>query len=164
MQTFRIEDVTVVDFLPTRVAVLEHRGDPARLGDSIRQFIAWRKQNQLPPKRSATFTLFHVDPDAVATEDYRLGLCAMTEAPIPPNAQGVVAGRIAGGPCARLRQIGSSDDLRPAASFLYAHWLPQSGYEPGEFPLFAQRVSFFPDVPEHEAITDLFLPLKPPSA
>jgi AraC family transcriptional regulator len=43
--------------------------------------------------------------------------------------------------------------------FLYATWLPASGQEPREFPLYLQRIRFFPDVPEHEAVTDVFLPL-----
>jgi len=59
-----------------------------------------------------------------------------------------------------LRVVGSSDDLEPAALFLYRNWLPASGEETRDFPLYCQRVSFFPDVPEHEAITDLFLPLR----
>ena len=45
-------------------------------------------------------------------------------------------------------------------NFLYSVWLPQSGEEPRDFPLFLQRVRMFPDVPEHEAITDVFLPIK----
>ncbi len=32
------------------------------------------------------------------------------------------------------------------------HEFPLSGEELREFPLFLQRVSFFPDVPEHKAI------------
>jgi AraC family transcriptional regulator len=44
--------------------------------------------------------------------------------------------------------------------FLYGTWLPMSGEEPRDFPLFMQRVTFFPDVAEHQAITDVYLPLK----
>jgi hypothetical protein len=29
------------------------------------------------------------------------------------------------------------------------------GEEPRDFPLFCQRISFFPDVAEHEAVTDI---------
>ena len=43
---------------------------------------------------------------------------------------------------------------------LYAHWLPTSGEELRDFPLFMQRVKFFPDVPDGEAETDIYLPLK----
>jgi AraC family transcriptional regulator len=58
-----------------------------------------------------------------------------------------------------LRVIGSNDDLDPATFYLYRDWLPGSREETRDFPLSCQRVSFFSDVPEHEAITGLFLPL-----
>jgi AraC family transcriptional regulator len=47
--------VKLITFKDTKVAVLEHRGDPNLIGDSVRTFIEWRKQNSLPPKVSATF-------------------------------------------------------------------------------------------------------------
>jgi len=71
-----------------------------------------------------------------------------------------VAGAIPAGRCALLRLFGPDDGLDAAARFLYGTWLPQSGEEPREFPLFLRRVKFFPEVPESEAITDLFLPLR----
>jgi AraC family transcriptional regulator len=37
--------------------------------------------------------------------------------------------------------------------------LPASGEALPDFPLYCQRVSFVPMVAEHEAITDIFLPL-----
>jgi AraC family transcriptional regulator len=43
---------------------------------------------------------------------------------------------------------------------LYASWLPTSGEELRDFPLFMQRLKFFPDVPDSEAQTDIYLPLK----
>jgi AraC family transcriptional regulator len=70
-----------------------------------------------------------------------------------------VAGIIPGGRCAVLRVVGRSEDLEAPALFLYRDWLPSSGEEARDFPLFCQRVSFYPDVPENETITDLFLPL-----
>ena len=92
---FSLDDVILRDEADIPLAVMTHRGDPDRLGDTIRRFIAWRRAH----------------------------------------------------------------GLRPAARFLYAIWLPASGEEPRDFPLYARRVRFFPDVPEHEAITDLHLPV-----
>ena len=153
------DQVRIVDFPATSVAIMEHHGDPAQIGDTIRRFIAWRKQTGLPPKVSATFNILYADPENTTPQAYRLDLCAATER-VPPNDAGVVVGLIPAGRCAVLRLTGSSDNLRPAISFLYADWLPRSGEELRDFPIYAQRVSFFPDVPEYEAITDIFLPLQ----
>lgn len=152
--------VTVVDRPAVPIAFLRHRGDPALLGDSIRRFIAWRRRTGIRAAVSATYTIFHKDPDVTPPADYVIDLCAATDRPLPSDAEDILTGLIPAGRCACLRIVGSSDDLRPAASFLYGVWLPDSGEEVRDFPLFAERVRFFPDVPEHEAVTDLYLPLK----
>lgn len=153
-------DVKILVVEETRVAVLEHRGDPARLGDSLRRFIAWRKQNRLPPAVSATFNILYDDPAETAPEDYRFDICAAIDRRVTENPFGVVEKTIPGGRCAVVRHVGSDDTLGEAVRYLYATWLPASGEEPRDFPLYLQRVRFFPDVPEHEAVTDVFLPLQ----
>jgi len=158
MQPFTDNDVRIIQFPETPVAILTHQGDPKLLGDTIRRYIGWRKANGLSPRKSATFNLLHTDPETTEPADYRLDLCCATDR-VDANDAGVVAGVIQAGRCAVLRLIGSSDDLRPAVQFLYADWLPRSGLELRDHPIFAQRVTLYPDVPAHEAITDIFLPL-----
>jgi AraC family transcriptional regulator len=158
-QTFTDKAVRIVEFPDTPVAVLRHRGDPAGIGGSVRRFIAWRKSAGLPPRLSATFNVWHDDPMETPPEAFRLDICAAA-AGVSPNDDGVTADVIAGGRCAVLRHVGSDDGLRAAADFLYGGWLPRSGEEPADRPPFAQRVRFFPDVAEHEAVTDVFLPLR----
>lgn len=160
MPDFSADDVTIRGASATPVAVMEHRGDPARIGETIQRFIAWRKATGLSPKVSATFTVFHCDPRTTPAADFRLDLCAATDRASDASEHGVRAGLIPGGRCAVLRVAGASDDLEPAALFLYRDWLPGSGEEPRDFPLYCQRRTFYPDVPEHEVITDLYLPLK----
>lgn len=79
---------------------------------------------------------------------------------IDDNDAGVVAKVIPAGRCAKLRHIGSDETLDAAIRFLYAQWLPQSGEELRDFPLFVERCTFFPDVPEHQAVVDIYLPLR----
>lgn len=152
--------IRLVDVEEMKVAVLEHRGDPNHLGDSIRKFIAWRKQNQLRPDRNATFNILYDDPHEVDPDNYRFDLCVATDQVIEDNPFGIVSKIIPAGRCAVLRHIGSDDNLHQSISYLYSQWLPQSGEEPRDFPLYLQRIHFFPDVPEHEVITDVFLPLR----
>ena len=154
------EQVRIIDFADTRVAAFEHRGDPRLIGNSIREFIAWRKQNGLPPRVSATFNILYDNPAEVAPEDYRIDLCAATDRDVSANEFGMVSKTIPGGRCALLRHIGCDDTLGHTVAYLYSQWLPQSGEELRDFPLYLQRVKFFPDVSENEAVTDVFLPLK----
>lgn len=151
--------VKIVEFAETRVAAVEHRGDPRTIGGSVRRLIEWRKQNNLPPRVSTTFNILYDDPAVTEPEAFRLDLCAATDLPVADNALGVVPKVIPGGRCAVLRHVGSDATLGVSVRELYSSWLPTSGEEPRDFPLFVQRVRFFPDVPEAEAITDIFLPL-----
>ncbi|MDF9392557.1 MULTISPECIES: AraC family transcriptional regulator [Methylococcus] len=154
------EQIRIIDVDDTKVAVLEHRGDPRLIGDSIRSFIAWRRRNGLPPRISATFNILYDDPAVVAPRDFRLDLCAATERQVAENEFGVVAKTIPGGRCAVLRHVGSDDTLPETVRYLYSEWLPQSGEALRDFPVYLQRIEFFPDVAESEAVTDVFLPLR----
>ncbi len=157
---FEASQIGIVEFKETKVAAVRHRGDPRTIGDSVRQLIAWRKEHKLPPRVSATFNILYDDPETTAPEAFRLDVCAATDQDIAPNPQGVVGQVIEGGRCAVLRYVGADEHLGDAVRYLYAQWLPTSGEEPRDYPLFVQRVTFFPDVPEHESVIDIHLPLK----
>lgn len=153
------QSVEIVERDAVPVAAIAHRGDPARLGDTLRTFIAWRREHRLHPAVSATYNVVYDNPDDVAPEAFRMDICAATRAPIAPNAAGVTATTLAGGRYAVLRHTGSDDTLGQSVAWLYADWLPASGESLRDAPLLFQRVRFYPDVPEHEAITDILLPL-----
>ncbi len=158
--TYTSDDVTIRDVAPTAVMIMEHRGDPATIGATIHRFIAWRKATGLSPKTSATFNVFHSDPRTTPPAEYRIDLCVGMDRPIEANGERIEAGTIPGGRCAVLRVVGNADNLEPAALYLYGEWLPASGEEARDFPLYCQRLAFFPEVPEHEAVAELFLPLR----
>jgi AraC family transcriptional regulator len=158
--TYTPDHVTIRDVAPTPVAIMEHRGDPATIGATIQRFIAWRKATGLSPKVSPTFNVFHSDPRTTPPVEYRMDLCVGTDRPIKANGERIEAGIIPGGRCAVLRVVGNTDNLEPAALYLYRDWLSASGEEARDFPLYCQRLTFFPEVAEHEAVADLFLPLK----
>ncbi|RZI84833.1 MAG: helix-turn-helix domain-containing protein [Rubrivivax sp.] len=154
---FTLDQVELVELSAIPVATMTHHGDPSRLHETIKKFIAWRKSVGLSRDVSPTYNIFHVEPDT-PPEDFRVDLCVTIDRPVPNNDHGVTAAVIPAGRCAMLRIVGNADDLEPAASFLYRDWLPVSGKELRDFPMFCRRVSFFPDVPADQAITELFLP------
>ena len=152
--------IEIVDFPETKVAVLEHKGDPKTIGDSVRKFIDWRKQNGLSPRVSDTYNIFYNNPFEVAPDDYRLDICVSVQQEVCKSDIGIVEKTIPSGRCAKLRHIGSDEKLGLFLHYLYSEWLPGSSEELRDFPLYLQRVKFFPDVAENEAITDVFLPIK----
>jgi len=158
-ERFSPEEVRIVDFPATGVAILQHQGDPRLVGDSIRKFIDWRRSSGHGAEVSRTFNIFHVDPDETPPEQFRMDLCASSSGSVEPDGHGIVEGVIPGGRCAVLEIKGMTDDLGPASRYLYADWLPASGEEPRDFPFFVERVNVGPGIPESEAVTRLFLPL-----
>ncbi|MBU6444224.1 MAG: AraC family transcriptional regulator [Alphaproteobacteria bacterium] len=163
MQTiYTHDDVTIRDVPPTPVAIIEHRGDRAMLGDTIQRFIAWRKAAGLSPETNPTFMVFRSERIPAVPADYSADLCVATDRPIEARDTQVKAGVIPGGRCAVLRVAnGASNNMEPEGLFLYRDWLPASGEEAGDFPIYSKRwLSFFPDVPVHEVVAELFLPLK----
>ncbi|WP_420607165.1 AraC family transcriptional regulator [Novosphingopyxis sp.] len=159
-KTYSKTDVTIRDVSETPVAIMEHRGDPAGIGTTIKRFIAWRRETGLTPEVSPTFNIFHSDPATTPPDEYHIDLCAGTERPIDPDDERIQAGAIPGGRRAVLRVEGDTDNLEAAALFLYRDWLPVSGEEAMDFPLYCQRLRFYPEVPAHEAVAELFLPLR----
>ena len=157
---FTPDDVTIRDVSATRVAIMEHRGDPAMLGATLQRFIAWRTAAGLPPRTNPTFNVWRSERRPAAPGDFRVDLCVGTDRPVSANGAPITVGEIPAGRCAVLRVVGRTDDLESPALYLSRQWLPASGEEARDFPLYCQRLAFFPEVPEHEAIAEVFLPLK----
>jgi len=153
-------EVKIVEFPETLLAVMEHRGAPDLLATSIQKFIRWRKANGLPPHKNRTFNLVYDDPNTTAPEDYRFDLACSVEKDLGNPDIGILSKIIPAGKCATIRHIGSDDTLGAIVYFLYAEWLEDSDFELRNFPVFFERVSFFPDVPENETVTDIYLPIQ----
>jgi len=158
--TYRHDEVSISYVPPTPVAILEHRGDRATLGATIDRFIAWRKAAGLSPATSPTFNIFRSERTPANPADYSMDLCVGTDQPIDANDQDMKAGTIPGGRCAVLRVVHNTHNLEPAALYLYREWLPASGEEARDFPLYCRRWLPTPDATIQDAVVELHLPLK----
>lgn len=152
--------VEIVEFPETRVAALEHLGSPKKIMATVETFITWRRANNVIPPHSSTYNIFYNDPEATPADEFHMDICCSIEQPIGPNPQQVAPKTIEASTCAKIRYTGIEQGLRTAIDFLYDEWLLQSGYELVDKPLFLERISFFPDVKEHQAVTDIYLPIK----
>ena len=156
-------EVRIVEFPETRVAVVEHHG-PAELEyETVRRLIDWRIQHRLAPAHHRSYGVHYTDPQTVAPADHRVDFCVTYDQPVQPNPQGIIGKIIPANRCAVARHLGSRNNIA-AASYLYREWLPCSGEALGNYPVFFHYVNVGPAIPEHEMVTDVYLPLERRSA
>lgn len=139
-----------------------HQGPPATIGHNIRRFIEFRRANKLHPSRFATFNLLYDDPVDTAADEYRFGLALELSAPQTELLQAPELSyvELPAGLYARLDHTGPDAQLEPLIRALYTELLPAKGWLPADVPLLLERVSFFPDVPAHQAQTRIWLALR----
>lgn len=154
-------NVEIVNVEETLVAVKEHRGPTEALNHSVGEFIAWRKQSGLSPKNSSkTFGIAYDNPDTTDPSQFRFDIAGEVGTPIPANAFGIVMKSIPQGRCARVRHLGSHTRLGESIYPLYREWLPGSGEELRDFPLYFHYLNLLPETAEANLMTDIYLPLK----
>ena len=154
-------NIEITRIEPTKVAVLEHRGPPELLNDSINKFIEWRKATCLSPIASSkTFGIAYDDPAATEPAKFRFDICGEVQAIIAENDHGIINKTIPGGRCAKHRHIGPHSELDDKIRYLYSTWLPESGELPRDFPAFFQYITLSSEAPEQTQITDIYLLLE----
>lgn len=154
-------NVDIVNFEAVRIAVKEHRGPVEQLEGSVGQFIAWRRETGLSPKDSSrTFGIAYDNPETTAPSLFRFDIAGEITADIPTNRQGIIAKTIPRGRCARVRHPGPHARLGESIRTLYRDWLPASGEELRDFPVFFHYLNLLPETSEAELLTDIYLPLK----
>jgi AraC family transcriptional regulator len=152
--------VQILEFATTRVAALEHRGPIGLINESVRKFIDWRKESgQSPVPSSRTFGIPHSNPDTTPGDEFRFDICGEIDEPVASNAYGIRELVIPGGRCAVVRHTGSTDHIGETIYPVYRDWLPASGEELRDHPLFFDYLSVSADTPQDQWQTDIYIPL-----
>ena len=152
--------VRIVDFTEVRLAALEHRGPPGQVSETVGRFIEWRKRSgQSPVATSRSFGIPYNNPDTTAPEDFRFAICGELFEALRPNDEGVHTLSLPGGRCAVVRHVGSPDHIGETIYPLYRDWLPGSGEELRDHPLFFHYLSIYPQTPLEQWQTDIYVPL-----
>lgn len=153
-------DVEIVDFPETKIAVIEHCGAPEKEYESVRKLIAWRMANKLPPSQlHKSYGIHYNDPNKVSPSEYRVDLAVSVQDDISANSFGVVNKIIPALKCAKIRHLGSRENVT-SARYLRGEWLESSGEQLADFPVFFHYVNVGPDIQTTDMITDVYLPLR----
>ncbi len=127
-------DVKIVEFPPTRVAMLTHLGHPDKVNASAAKFIAWRRETgQSPIASSQTFGIARHDPQTTPPDQFRFDICGSVHQPIAENDVGVVNSEIPAG-AARWYAIRDRSTASRRACGIYS----ANGYRPA-----ARRCAIF---------------------
>ena len=153
--------VDIINFENTLIAVKEHLGPVESLNNTVAQFIAWRKTTGLSPKNtSRTFGIAYDNPDTTEPSKFRFDIAGEVKSNIPENAHGIILKTIPNGRCAVVRHLGSHNRLGESIYPIYREWLPNSGEELRDFPLYFHYLNLLPGIAEADLVTDIYLPLK----
>jgi AraC family transcriptional regulator len=156
-----IMQVRIVQFHEVRVAAFEHRGAPGRVSESVRRFIQWRMQSgQSPVASSRSFGIPFGNPETTPADEFRFAICGEINEAVAANEYGVTERVIPGGRCVVVRHVGSPDHIAESIYPIYRDWLPSSGEELRDQPLFFDYLSIYPETPQDQWQTDIYVPLQ----
>lgn len=153
-------NVNIIDFPPTRVAMLPHRCSPELLHYSVAKFKIWRRDTGLSPvNQSQTFGIAWDDPSTTAPEAFRFDICGSVNAPIPDNRHGVINSELSGGRYAVARHVGELDDIARTIWAVIGNWLPNNGEKMRQAPIMFHYTNLAKEMTELQLITDVYVPL-----
>jgi len=157
----KIMEITVKNLPTKRLAVMEHRGDPMKLGITLDKLISWSKAQpiDLKPKPGKSFGLGYSDPRDTPPEDFRFDLALCIPEAYKLNDK-VKEKNIPSGKYVIATHKGSRDNLGDTIYSLYRNWLPKAGEELGDFPCIFCYYNFDHEVAESELLTEVWLLLK----
>lgn len=151
--------VDIVNLSAQRCASITHTGSYMEIDHAMaRLFRELAARNALPDV-PAMIGVFFDDPDLGPEEALRSRACM----PVPESitiGSPMVETILQAGPYAKLSYTGPYADMRRAYRWFLGVWLPASGCEPDDAPVFEAYLNDPRDVPQSELRTDIHLPIK----
>jgi len=156
-----IMNVTIKNIGARRLAVLEHRGDPNKMGDSLNKLIGWTKAQSmnLKPKAGEAFGFAYDDPKITPPEDFRFDFALTVPEGLKLSGD-IIEKQLPAGRYAVAMHKGSRDNIGDTVYGLYHDWLPKSNEELGDLPCIFCYYNFDHEVAETESLTECWLLLK----
>ncbi|MBC8641202.1 AraC family transcriptional regulator [Caballeronia sp. EK] len=143
------------------VAAMEHRGSYMNIGRAFEMLFHGLATRELIDPRARSLGIYFDDPSAVAEDDLRsMACCELFDADAVKFEAPVSRVEVAGGEFAVLTHVGPYAQLCFAYQWLYGEWLPKSGRETGEAPVFEVYVNDPRETVASELVTEIWMPLK----
>lgn len=154
--------VTITQFSPMHVAYIRHigpyQGDENLFERLWNELFNWAgPRDLLNGNDFKALVIYHDDPNLTDEDKLRMSVCiTIPEATKVSGKVGKMA--LEGGKYAVARFELTAQDFGKAWNWIYAEWLPASGYQPDDKPAF----EMYPEEPKDgKFIVDICIPVKP---
>jgi AraC family transcriptional regulator len=139
-----------------RLAVVEHRGDPKSLGNSVNKLVTWAKSQpiNINPSAGDAFGFAYDDPDTTKPEDFRFDLALTIPKSLVIQDPDVLETHLPKGRYAIAVHYGSRSRIGETIYPMLREWLPASGEALGQLPCIFCYQNFDHEVAETELITE----------
>ncbi|MDX3905849.1 MAG: AraC family transcriptional regulator [Pigmentiphaga sp.] len=153
MHTVKIES-----FPGLSLAALPHVGDYLQVGATFDRLFMLAANRGLLRGQQRCFGVYYDDPKQVQLQELRadagIEVSAAAALADPLHRVDLRAGR-----CAVLEHIGPYSELETAYEWLFGGWLPRSGEQPADFPVFEEYLDDPKSTPPSDLRTRIYLPL-----
>lgn len=158
-QEFTMYEVTIKDVPTQRLAAMSHQGPYLEIGKVFETLSATFTARNLWGDARGMSGIYYDDPNAVPAAELRsLGGIVLAEGTAVPD--GFEEAATHGGKTAVLTFKGPYAGLKGAYDYLYGMWLPQSGEEAADAPVYENYLNAPADTAPDDLVTEICLPLR----
>lgn len=140
---------------------IHHHGSFMQIGEAFDRLFGWLAIRGLVGPDIRLIGVYHTDPDAYREDDLFSKAGALLKDSDAINVElPVVRTTVAAGRYACLRYKGPYADMKSAYLWLFGKWLPQSGEEVRDGPVFEEYLNNPREVAPTELLTEIYMPLE----
>ncbi len=152
-------DIAIVQVPAMNLLAVDHRGSYMSIGKSFDLLFTTLASRNLIRPSLRMIGIYLDDPTSVPESELRSQAGVIIPDPVVADAP-LLTTAIRGGDHAVLRYKGPYGDMRAAYDWLFGQWLPTSGREAADAPVFEEYLNSPRDTLPTELRTDIYLPLE----
>lgn len=157
MSSVEIKNMPSIDVL-----AFSHRGSYMDVGKAFEKLFTWIGLRGLMSSQLKSFGIYYDDPNSVVEAELNSKACVALPDMTKIDVEGPIEKvSLPSGEYAVLRHKGPYADMRSVYNWLYGQWLPNSGREVADAPVYENYLNNPRVVAATELLTDIYLPLKP---
>jgi AraC family transcriptional regulator len=157
----KMTEVTIKNIDAFEIIASSHTGSYMNIGNAFEKLFGWLGVRGLISPQLRSVAIYYSDPDSVAEDQLQSAACvALPNMSSIELDQSLEKKTITAGEYAVFRHKGPYAEMRSVYQWLYGQWLPNSGRDVADQPVFEEYLNNPREVAPADLLTDIYLPLK----